>query len=146
MRESEAAQLLMMFGDLTTLRVDDSKNNGVKLAETVASGVTTIFSIFGSFSIMVGMLLIFLVFVLLAAARSTELGMARAVGLKRRDLIQLFTYEGTVYSFLAAIAGTLIGIGLSFGLVYILQDLIDAGNFDWYWAEFWFSLYSSRSN
>ena len=125
----EAAQLLMMFGDLTTLRVDDSKNNGVKLAETVASGVTTIFSIFGSFSIMVGMLLIFLVFVLLAAARSTELGMARAVGLKRRDLIQLFTYEGTVYSFLAAIAGTLIGIGLSFGLVYILQDLIDAGTF-----------------
>ena len=106
-----ALQLLMMFGDLTRLRVDDSKNNGVKLAETVATGVTTIFSIFGTFSIMVGMLLIFLVFVLLAAARSTELGMARAVGLKRRDLIQLFTYEGTVYSFLAAIAGTLIGIG-----------------------------------
>ena len=127
--QAEAAQLLMMFGDLTTLRVDDSKNNGVKLAETVASGVTTIFSIFGSFSIMVGMLLIFLVFVLLAAARSTELGMARAVGLKRRDLIQLFTYEGTVYSFLAAITGTIIGIGLSFGLVYILQDLIDAGTF-----------------
>ena len=72
--QAEAAELLMMFGDLTTLRVDDSKNNGVKLAETVASGVTTIFSIFGSFSIMVGMLLIFLVFVLLAAARSTELG------------------------------------------------------------------------
>ena len=44
-------------------------------------------------------------------------------------MIQLFTYEGTVYSFLAAIAGTLIGIGLSFGLVYILQDLIDAGTF-----------------
>ena len=77
--QAEAAELLMMFGDLTTLRVDDSKNNGVKLAETVASGVTTIFSIFGSFSIMVGMLLIFLVFVLLAAARSTELGMARAI-------------------------------------------------------------------
>ena len=127
--QAEAGQLLMIFGDLTTLRVDDYKNNGVKLAETVATGVTTIFSIFGSFSIMVGMLLIFLVFVLLAAARSTELGMARAVGLKRRDLIQLFTYEGTVYSFLAAIAGTLIGIGLSFGLVYILQDLIDAGTF-----------------
>ncbi|MEC7157062.1 MAG: ABC transporter permease, partial [Chloroflexota bacterium] len=27
--QAEAAQLLMMFGDLTTLRVDDSKNNGV---------------------------------------------------------------------------------------------------------------------
>ena len=78
---------------------------------------------------MVGMLLIFLVFVLLAAARSTELGMARAVGLKRRDLIQLFTYEGTVYSLLAALIGTGIGVGLSFGLVYILQDLIGTENF-----------------
>ncbi|MBM31474.1 MAG: hypothetical protein CL764_01305 [Chloroflexi bacterium] len=127
--QEEAFNLLVLSGDLTTLRVEESKNQGVKLAENVASGVTNIFSIFGSFSIMVGMLLIFLVFVLLAAARSTELGMARAVGLKRRDLIQLFTYEGTVYSFLAAMVGTAIGIGLSFGLVYILQDLVDTGNF-----------------
>mgnify|MGYP001992113836 CR=1 FL=1 len=66
---------------------------------------------------------------MLAAARSTELGMARAVGLKRRDLIQLFTYEGTVYSLLAAMVGTALGIGLSFGLVYILQGLVDVGNF-----------------
>ena len=127
--QEEAFKLVILSGDLTILRVEESKNRGVKLAETVATGVTTIFSIFGSFSIMVGMLLIFLVFVLLAAARSTELGMARAVGLKRRDLIQLFTYEGTVYSFLAAMVGTAIGIGLSFGLVYILQDLVDTGNF-----------------
>ena len=128
--QKEAAKVLILSQDLTRLRVDNTKSDGVKLAEAISTGVTTIFSIFGSFSIMVGMLLIFLVFVLLAAARSTELGMARAVGLKRRDLIQLFTYEGTVYSFLAAIAGTLLGVGLSFGLVYILQDLIGTDNFN----------------
>lgn len=128
--QKEAAKVLVLSQDLTRLRVDNTKSDGVKLAEAISTGVTTIFSIFGSFSIMVGMLLIFLVFVLLAAARSTELGMARAVGLKRRDLIQLFTYEGTVYSFLAAIAGTLLGVGLSFGLVYILQDLIGTDNFN----------------
>tara|TARA_B100001996_G_scaffold191737_1_gene146745 strand:- start:22976 stop:26413 length:3438 start_codon:yes stop_codon:yes gene_type:complete len=127
--EKEAGMVLKMSQELTRLRVDNVKSDGVKLAEAVSTGVTTIFSIFGSFSIMVGMLLIFLVFVLLAAARSTELGMARAVGLKRRDLIQLFTYEGTLYSFLAAIVGTLLGVGLSFGLVYILQDLIGTDNF-----------------
>ncbi len=127
--QQEAGNLLKMSQELTRLRVDNVKSDGVKLAEAVSTGVTTIFSIFGSFSIMVGMLLIFLVFVLLAAARSTELGMARAVGLKRRDLIQLFTYEGTLYSFLAAIVGTLLGVGLSFGLVYILQDLIGTDNF-----------------
>ena len=127
--QKEAVKILVLSQDLTRLRVNNSKSDGVKLAEAISNGVTIIFSIFGSFSIMVGMLLIFLVFVLLAAARSTELGMARAVGLKRRDLIQLFTYEGTVYSFLAAIVGTLLGVGLSFGLVYILQDLIGTDNF-----------------
>ena len=125
----EAAKFSALTSSLTFLRVDARKNSSVKLDETIATGVTTIFSIFGSFSIMVGMLLIFLVFVLLAAARSTELGMARAVGLKRRDLVQLFTYEGTIYSFLASIVGTAIGVGLSFGLVYILQDLIDSEDF-----------------
>ena len=124
-----AAQFSTLSSSLTILRVDDQKSSSVKLAETIATGVTTIFSIFGSFSIMVGMLLIFLVFVLLAAARSTELGMARAVGLKRRDLVQLFTYEGTIYAFLASIVGTAIGVGLSFGLVFILQDLIDSDDF-----------------
>ena len=66
----EAAQFSALTSSLTILRVDDRKNSSVKLAETIATGVTTILSIFGSFSIMVGMLLIFLVFVLLAAARS----------------------------------------------------------------------------
>ncbi|MCH2313933.1 MAG: ABC transporter permease [SAR202 cluster bacterium] len=127
--QEEAGSILVLSSTLTTLRVDDQKSDSIRLAERVASGVTTIFSIFGSFSIMVGMLLIFLVFVLLAAARSTELGMARAVGLKRRDLVQLFTYEGAIYAFLAAIVGTLVGVGLSFGLVFILKDLIDTDDF-----------------
>ncbi|PZC42098.1 MAG: ABC-type antimicrobial peptide transport system [Chloroflexi bacterium] len=127
--KEDAGKIAALSPALTTLRVDDQKSDSVRLAETVATGVTTIFSIFGSFSIMVGMLLIFLVFVLLAAARSTELGMARAVGLKRRDLVQLFTYEGTIYAFLAAIIGTVVGVGLSFGLVFILQDLIDTDGF-----------------
>ena len=125
----QSIEIAAASSSLTMLRVEESKNDSVKLAEAVAGGVTTIFSIFGSFSIMVGMLLIFLVFVLLAAARSTELGMARAVGLKRRDLVQLFTYEGTVYAFLAAIVGTAAGVALSFGLVLILQDLIDTDDF-----------------
>ncbi|SVA29079.1 uncharacterized protein METZ01_LOCUS81933 [marine metagenome] len=127
--QENAVKISSLLPSLTILRVDDQKSDSLKLAETVATGVTTIFSIFGSFSIMVGMLLIFLVFVLLAAARSTELGMARAVGLKRRDLVQLFTYEGTVYAFLAAIVGTGLGVALSFGLVSILQDLIDTDDF-----------------
>ena len=50
------------------------------------------------FSIMVGVLLIFLIFVMLAAARRSEMGMARAVGAKRSHLIQMFVFEGTAYA------------------------------------------------
>ena len=125
----DAREITILTNSLINLRVDDEKMDSVKLAETVATGVTTIFSIFGSFSIMVGLLLIFLVFVLLAAARATELGMARAVGLKRRDLIQIFTYEGTIYALLATILGTVFGVALSFGLIVVLKDLIDTDDF-----------------
>ena len=125
----QSIDLLIRSTQLVELRIDDQKSDSVKLAETIGSGVTMIFSIFGSFSIMVGMLLIFLVFVLLAAARSVELGMARAVGLKRQHLIQLFTFEGTVYSLAAAFVGTFLGVSISLVLVFAVQDLVDTGDF-----------------
>jgi FtsX-like permease family len=45
---------------------------------------------FGSFSIAAGILLLFLIFVMLAAERRGELGIARAVGTRRRHLVQIF--------------------------------------------------------
>ena len=49
-----------------------------------------------------GVMLIFLIFVMLAAERRAEMGMARAVGTKRRHLIQQFLFEGYVYDLGAA--------------------------------------------
>ena len=46
-----------------------------------AAFFVTIFLIFGLFSIAAGVLLIFLIFVMLAAERRSEMGMARAVGI-----------------------------------------------------------------
>ncbi len=43
----------------------------------------SLFTTFGTFSIAAGMLLIFLIFVMLAAERRSELGIARAVGTRR---------------------------------------------------------------
>ena len=52
------------------------------------------FTTFGSFSIAAGILLIFLIFVMLAAERRGELGIARAVGTRRGHLVQMFLFEG----------------------------------------------------
>lgn len=123
-----AQTLLVPMSQLVELQVDAIKNRGLDLAELIGSSITLIFSIFGSFSIIVGLLLIFLVFVMLAASRTTEMGIVRAVGTKRRHLVQMFTYEGIVYSIGAAALGTILGIIASVGLVQIMIGAVDTGD------------------
>ena len=67
------------------------------------------FTTFGSFSIAAGILLIFLIFVMLAAERRGELGIARAVGTRQRNLVQMFLFEGVAYDVLAAAVGAVLG-------------------------------------
>ena len=46
-----------------------------------------------------------MIFVMLAAERKPEMGMARAVGTKRVDLVQTFLAEGMAYNVLARDGG-----------------------------------------
>jgi hypothetical protein len=61
---------------------------------------------------------------MLAAARTTEMGIIRAVGTKRRHLVQMFVYEGIVYSIGAALLGTILGLVASIALVGIMSGLV----------------------
>ncbi|MBS61300.1 MAG: hypothetical protein CL606_08380, partial [Anaerolineaceae bacterium] len=108
-----SSRLAFESRSLGDFRIDDSKADAIQLANTIGNGVTTFLSIFGSFSIVVGLLLIFLVMVLLAAARKIEMGMSRAVGFKRSHLIKIFTIEGSIYAAMAATLGTLMGMVIS---------------------------------
>lgn len=114
---------------LNELDVNEYKSFALRIADTVGTSITTLFTIFGSFSIIVGLLLIFLIMVLLASSRSTEMGMARAIGLKRRHLVQMFTFEGTLYALFAALIGTALGALISIILVGLLQRAV--GGDDW---------------
>ena len=113
-----------LFNDLADIRVFEIKRFLLDLADLAGSGVTSIFIMFGLFSIVVGILLIFLIFVMLAAARRTEMGMARAVGAKRGHLVQMFVYEGTAYDLAASLVGTIVGLAVSFGIISLLNYLI----------------------
>ena len=112
-----------LFDDLVEFRVIEVKRRGLDFADDVGSGVTTFFMLFSMFSIAVGILLIFLIFVMLASARRSEMGMARAVGAKRRHLVQMFTFEGTAYSLVSAAMGVVLGLAVSAGMVVILNRL-----------------------
>ena len=75
------------------------------------------------FSIAVGVLLIFLIFVMLAAERRAEMGMSRAVGLKRRHLTQMFLFEGTAYTLAASIVGVVLGVGVAALMIRVLSSV-----------------------
>ena len=122
--ELEASTL---FAGLAEFRVLDIKKQVLDVANQAGSGVTSIFIIMGLFSIMVGVLLIFLIFVMLAAARRSEMGMARAVGAKQRHLVQMFIFEGTAYSLISGAVGVAMGLGASLIIVFMVNRIFQSG-------------------
>ena len=113
-----------LYADLGEYRVFPIKRSLLDEAETASSFVTSFFVILGLFSIMVGVLLIFLIFVMLAAARMAEMGMARAVGARRSHLVQMYLFEGTAYSLVSAAVGVLLGLLVSAVIVVIVNRII----------------------
>ncbi|MBC8279845.1 MAG: ABC transporter permease, partial [Chloroflexi bacterium] len=120
-------QASTLFAGLAEFRVLDIKKQVLDVADQAGSGVTSIFIIMGLFSIMVGVLLIFLIFVMLAAARRSEMGMARAVGAKQRHLVQMFIFEGTAYSLLSGAVGVALGLGASSIIVFMVNRIFQSG-------------------
>ncbi len=109
----------------TPYRAVPIKQNGLDDAQMNANIYLSMFLIFGLFSIAVGILLIFLIFVMLAAERKPEMGMARAVGLKRRQLTQMFIAEGIAYDLVSALIGAALGVGVAFVMAGLLSSMFD---------------------
>ena len=105
------------------LRVVTTKEQAVSLAELVGSIFVTFFLVFGLFSIAAGIMLIFLTFVMLAAERRSEMGMARAVGMKRSHLTQSFIAEGMAYNIGSALVGAALGLVVAYFLITVLGNL-----------------------
>jgi putative ABC transport system permease protein len=106
------------LGDLN-VTVEPIKQDMINRAESFSALFTTIFLVLGLFSIAAGVLLIFMIFVMLAAERKTEMGMARAVGARRGNLVQMFVSEGMAYNVIAGAVGAALGVGAAFALVLI---------------------------
>ncbi|MEJ7819449.1 MAG: FtsX-like permease family protein [Rubrobacteraceae bacterium] len=89
--------------------------------DTIEQGglpIGQVFLMISSFAILAGILLIVNIYTMLAEERKAELGILRAVALKRGGLVRVFVYEGYVYSLLASIVGAVVGLGIAAGLVY----------------------------
>jgi putative ABC transport system permease protein len=105
-------------------------------ADETGKGFTQMFTAMGSFGIFAGLLLLINLFVMLAAERKPELGMARAVGMRRSSLVGAFATEGFIYALAATLLGTFVGIGLGRILVSVSQSAFSSehSKFDLYFT------------
>src|SRR3989454_593282 len=110
------------------LRVQAVKADDTAQAIQVGRDATDLFLVMGAFGILAGVLLIVNIFVMLAEERKPELGVARAVGFLRSDLLTTFALEGTFYAVVAAALGALAGLGFGYVMVYFFDRLVPHGD------------------
>jgi putative ABC transport system permease protein len=112
-----------------SVHVIQVKQQGIQASQLAEDIFSRIFSLFALFALAIGLLLIFLIFVLLAAERRAEMGMARAIGVRRGHLVLMYIFEGTLYDLLASFIGLLIGVGIGAALVSFLGPILARFNF-----------------
>ena len=112
------------------LEIEPLKRDAIEDADAAGNAFMSFFTTFGTFSIAAGILLIFLIFVMLAAERRGELGIARAVGTRRGHLVQMFTFEGAAYDLAAAVVGALLGALVALGMVTVMASAFGAADAD----------------
>ena len=101
-----------------------AKMEAVNGATTGAQSLSNLFSVLSTITIVAGIVLIINMFIMLAEERKSEMGMARAVGMKRGQLTKLFLFEGTLYAAGASLVGIFVGIGIAYAILYAFGKII----------------------
>lgn len=120
------AQLESAVAGLPGVGIEAGKATLLDDAESQGAGLTQVFTMIGSFSVMAGILLLINLFVMLAEERKTELGMLRAVGFTRRRLTRAFAIEASLYAVVAAAAGAVAGIGIGWLVAVVAGPIFGA--------------------
>ncbi len=106
------------------LQIIPVKEESIKASAEGAGVLSSMFLVFGTFTIGAGVLLVLTIVIMLAEQRRTDEAIIRALGMKRSDMRALALTEGMLTSAMAAFAGGIFGlflawlIGLAFGQVF----------------------------
>jgi putative ABC transport system permease protein len=109
---------------LQALEAKPLKREYLAQADAKGQTLTGLLVFASSLSILTGLLLIVNLFTMLAEERRSELGVARAVGLARGDLVRLTVLEGSLYAVAAAAIGSLAGLGLAYVMVTVMDSIV----------------------
>lgn len=114
---------ILAEGDYGYLECRLNKHTSVEQGREGISSFSDMFLVFGSFSIIAGVILIVNIFIMLAEERKGEMGISRAVGMKRLHLGRSYLFEGSVYAVISALIGSILGIGVSYLVLYFTESI-----------------------
>jgi putative ABC transport system permease protein len=127
-----AGEINSILSPLTTttgLKIQNDKREAISDAKTTSQMFSSMFFVFGSFSIIAGVVLVVNIFTLLGEERKGENGVARAIGMRRSQLRRLMTYEGTIFAALAAAIGSALGVVLAYLIAWAMSGILNFGDF-----------------
>ena len=79
------------------------------------------------FAVAAGVMLLVNIFVMLADERRSELGMLRAIGMRRAPLVGAFALEGWLYALVSSALGAVVGIGVGRFIAWRADAILSRG-------------------
>ncbi len=108
--------------------VQPVKRDLITVADATADSLTQLYITMGMFSVAAGVLLLVNIFVMLAEERRSQLGMLRALGLRRSSLIMAFTAEGWIYALVAGAVGSVLGVQIGRVIAWRADSILSTGD------------------
>src|SRR2546427_858927 len=112
-----------------TFTIAKVKADSIDGASRNIDQLSQVFVLLGFFTVIAGILLIINIFVMLAEERKGEMGVARALGMRRTNLFQSFVSEGLLYALLASLVGTFVGLLVAAVILWGFSQVFGAGAF-----------------
>ena len=118
------------LGDLadTGAVVSTPKQEVLDAARETGDVLGALFLFIASFSIIAGVLLLVNIFVMLTEERKGQLGILRAIGMRRRRVTAEFAIEGSVYAAIAAVLGAALGLLVGRVVVVLAVNILNGWN------------------
>src|SRR5881398_493275 len=127
--DAAVSQLESHLPPSPTFIVAKAKADSVQGATEGADRLAQVFVLLSFFTIIAGVLLIVNIFVMLAEERKGEMGVARALGMRRKNLVQSFVSEGLLYALLSSVVGMFGGLLVAGVILWGFSQVFGASAF-----------------
>ena len=129
--KAEISQLLRERHNISDPAKDDfevmSMDQIVEIVNTVTGLISLLLGLLAAISLLVGGVGIMNIMLVIVAERTREIGLRKALGAKRKDIMNQFVLEAALISVLGGAVGIISGIAFSF----LVTLAVRAYNFDW---------------